>query len=179
MVRIFFAVEIADPVRHAIGETGRKLRKSPARMTFVDPRLMHITLKFLGDVSAQNLELILSAAENLQGSSYEITAAKVGFFGRPPRVVTAGISDGGKTALLAGQLDDLLEPLGFQRASKSFSPHITIARVKQYAPDLQEIIVGISATSFGTCTIDRVLLKKSTLTPDGPVYETLFTQYLD
>lgn len=178
MVRVFFAVEPSKEIRTAISEAGKILQSSSARLTVVDPDLMHVTLKFLGEVSETKLAKIISAAECLEGASYEMRARKVSSFGRPPRVVKAEVFDFEKTAMLAKTLDELLVPLGFLRDEKKFSPHITIARVKSYSPDLLELVSKVSECEFGSCQINSVQLKKSTLTPSGPKYETVFEKSL-
>lgn len=179
MVRLFFAVEPSIEVREAVCEAGRVLQESSARLSVVQSNLMHITLKFLGEVPLAHVPKIISVAENLEGFAYEMKISRVSSFGKPPRVVKAEIFDGGHSALLAKSLDELLLPLGFLKDEKKFSPHITIVRVKNFSPDLLEKISDVAGCEFGNCVIDSVQLKKSTLTPKGPVYETLFEKKME
>lgn len=173
MVRVFFAVEPAEEIREAVAAAGSLFRTSSARLGLVDISLMHITLKFLGEVPESRVPELSAVLQNLRCAPYELTVRHVDVFGRPPRVIKAGISDGGVSAVLARRIDALTAPLGFPRDSKPFSPHITIARVREYAPDLHPILAELRSREFGTCLIDTVLLKKSTLTSRGPIYETL------
>ena len=66
-----------------------------------------------------------------------------------------------------------LEPLGFPRERRPFRGHATVARVKVFHPSLLDRLAALPRDGFGTFTVDRFRLKKSTLTPQGPVYEDL------
>ena len=81
--------------------------------------------------------------------------------------------DGGATSALAADVESRMAKLGFSREEKPFSPHITIARVKEYSPALLPKIAGVKGLDFGECEISAVLLKKSVLTPSGPIYSTI------
>ncbi|HJK12249.1 MAG TPA: RNA 2',3'-cyclic phosphodiesterase, partial [Methanocorpusculum sp.] len=112
MVRTFIAVEPSDEIKTALADAGRSLLGTPARITAVQASLMHITLKFLGEVPESQLPKIRTALSGIHASPYQITVAGAGVFGRPPRVIKAEIEDCGATADLARQIDTLLQPLG-------------------------------------------------------------------
>ncbi len=172
MVRVFIAVEPAAAVRQSIADAGKSL-EGTARLNLVPPELMHITLKFLGDVSPGSIVKIESALDTIHASPIPLTVTRVSTFGRPPRVIKAEISDGGALARLAGQVDSLLIPLGFHPDEKPFSPHITIARIKESSPALSAALRPLQEHEFGSCIINSLVLKKSVLTPAGPIYTTL------
>lgn len=172
MVRAFIAVEPSAEIRNAIASAGSELRGA-GRLSFVSSDLMHITLKFLGEVPELQIPKITAALDGLSASPYSLQASGISTFGRPPRVIKAEVHDGGATALLSADVESRLSRLGFARETKPFSPHITIARVKEYSPALLPKITGIKERDFGTCEISAVLLKKSVLTPAGPIYSTL------
>ncbi|MCZ0860369.1 RNA 2',3'-cyclic phosphodiesterase [Methanocorpusculum sp. MG] len=174
MVRTFIAVEPSDEIKAALAAAGYSLQGTPARITAVQAPLMHITLRFLGEISESQISKITAALQGIRAPPYQITVSGVGVFGRPPRVIKADIADGGATADLARQIDALLLSLGISKDSKPFSPHLTIARVREFSPVLLPKITALkSQPPFGTCTIGEVVLKKSTLTPSGPIYETI------
>lgn len=173
MVRAFIAVELSKEIRDKIAEAGASL-KGGGRITPVSPENMHITLKFLGDVSDAEIEIVKEELQKLHGSPFSLTAAKVSAFGHPVRVVKAEVSDCGNCASLAAQIETSLAARGFAREDKKFSPHITIARVKEYSPVLLPKISAIADMQFGICTISEICLKQSILTPSGPIYKTLF-----
>jgi len=88
-------------------------------------------------------------------------------------VIWAGVLDGGRCGLLHAAIEDLLSPLGVLREDRPFVPHATVARVREYHPDLAGILRSLADHDFGVGTINRVVLKKSTLTPRGPVYRDI------
>ena len=173
MVRAFIAVEPSAEIRNAVSAAGQALRGA-GRLSFVSPNLMHITLKFLGEVSESQIPKITGALDALSASAYQLNVSGISTFGRPLRVIKAEVHDGGATVSLAADVELRLAKLGFPREDKPFSPHITIARVKEYSPALQPKIAAIKERDFGTCEISAVLLKKSVLTPSGPIYSTLY-----
>ncbi|MDK2383416.1 MAG: RNA 2',3'-cyclic phosphodiesterase, partial [Candidatus Korarchaeota archaeon] len=92
-----------------------------------------------------------------------------------PNVVWIGVDEGRDVFIgMAKELDRSLAKLGFRRETKGFEPHLTIARVKGYSGDLPEIIRRISDVDIGVIEVKEVRFKKSTLTPQGPIYETLY-----
>lgn len=173
MVRTFIAVEPAGEIRNNLATAGKSLLGTPARIAAVQAPLMHVTLKFLGEVSAAQIPKITAALSNIHAAPYQISVSRVGAFGRPPRVIKAEIEDGGATADIARQIDALLLPLGIAPDTKPFSPHLTIARVKEYSPALLPKITALEAQQFGSCGVGEVVFKKSTLTTAGPIYETI------
>jgi len=171
MVRVFIAVEPAKEIRENIEKAGLSLRGTNARLTLPTANQMHITLKFLGEVPENKIPRITAALEKVKAAPFELTAARVSTFGQ--RVIKAEVTDNGACASLAKQIDALLLPLGFPKDTKPFSPHITMARIKEYAPDILQKIAGLQETGFGSCTIHEFVLKQSTLTPQGSIYTTI------
>ena len=172
MVRVFIAVEPSAEIRNEISAAGQNLRGA-GRLSFVSPNLMHITLKFLGEVPESQIQKIAASLDDISAAPYTLHASGISTFGRPPRVIKAEVHDVGATASLAADVESRMAKLGFKREEKPFSPHITIARVKEYSPALQPKIAAIKERDFGTCDIATVLLKKSVLTPSGPIYTTI------
>lgn len=173
MVRTFIAVEPSDTIKTGLATAGHSLRGTPARISAVEAPLMHITLKFLGEIPESHIPNISAALHSIRAEPYQITISRISTFGRPPRIIKAEISDNGTTADLAQQINTLLLPLGIAKDPKPFSPHLTIARIREYSPALLPHITALKDQQFGSCTINEVVLKKSTLTPSGPIYETI------
>ncbi|HJJ39396.1 MAG TPA: RNA 2',3'-cyclic phosphodiesterase [Methanocorpusculum sp.] len=174
MVRVFIAVEPSAEIRRCIAEAGAALIGA-GRLSLVSADLMHITLKFLGEVPESSLAKIQTALSGI-GSvqpGYTLTASKVSTFGRPVRVIKAEVHDGGASANLAAEIDRRLSLLGFSRDDKPFSPHITIARVKEASPLLGQKTAELKDCEFGSCEIHELLIKKSVLTSKGPIYSTI------
>lgn len=170
-MRVFIAVEPAEEMRNRLEEAGMALRSSNARLTLPTAEQMHITLKFLGEVSESNIPKITAALQKVKGAPFQLTAARVSTFSR--RVIKAEVTDQGCCADLAEQIGTYLLPLGFPKETRPFSPHITLARIKEDTPDLAEKTATLRDREFGTCQIEEILLKQSTLTSKGSIYSTL------
>jgi 2'-5' RNA ligase len=174
MVRLFVAIDLPCDITERFRLPQYTLRKSRARLSLVDPSIIHLTLKFIGEVPEDQVGPIRAALSAVSVPAFDL---KVGCISannpRQPRVVWCGISDDGKTALLHDLIEHVLSPLGISPDNRPYRPHATIARVKRFDPSLISCIRDVPSEEYGTCTIRSWQLKKSTLTPQGPVYETI------
>ena len=170
-------------MRAALAGAQQKLARCPAKVKWVAPENIHLTLKFLGDVdepTAAGVGAAMAAASG--GGPFTFAVEGLGAFpprGRP-RVVWAGVTDGAAAASqLQAKLETGLRPLGFKK-ERSFVPHLTIGRVKspKGAPDLAVMIEQLAGTTFGSCTASEIVLFESTLTPQGAIYSAAARQLL-
>lgn len=174
MTRVFVAIDLPDAIRERIAETQKVLARSDARLTFVAPRNMHLTLKFIGEVDDATLGAIRSALPQVSADPFEIAIRGVGANNpRRPRVVWSNVEDAGKTGGLHDAIEGVLAPLGIEKEERAYTPHITIARVRTFDPSLLGAIERVAETDFGSFQADRYALKQSTLTKQGPLYEDL------
>lgn len=174
MVRIFVAIDLPDYMRGAFSEVQEPLRCISGRLAIVEPPLLHITLRFLGEVSHDRVEIIRAALHSVRFPPYDIEITGISADNlRHPRIIWADLDDDGNTAALAERIDSVLEPIGLSREKRPFRAHITIARVKEYHPDISEVIAPLSSWKGGQMPVSKFVLKKSTLTPRGPIYETI------
>ena len=128
MVRAFVAIDLSPEIREGIAQVQEVLARCDARMTLVAPKNMHITLKFIGEVSQETLDQIQAALGRLAFEPFEINLHGVAANNpRRPRVIWASGSDGGKSAALHRNIEDLIAPFGIEREKRSFTPHATIA----------------------------------------------------
>jgi RNA 2',3'-cyclic 3'-phosphodiesterase len=174
MVRAFVALELPDEIRERLKGVQDKLRSCSARLTLVEPALIHITLKFLGEVAEKDLPRLGDTLRSVSFTQFPVTVGTVTVNNpKRPHTVWCTISDGGKGKDLFRQVEEVLAPLGFEPETRGFAPHATLARVKVPDPSLFTVIRSMDKTSYGDCIISGMKLKKSTLTPRGPVYEDL------
>jgi 2'-5' RNA ligase len=174
MVRTFVALELSGEIREQLSEAQAVLRGCSARLTFVDPALIHITAKFLGEVDEQRLVLVQDALKKIAFTPFPVTAGAVTVNNpKHPHTVWCAIDDGGKGEQLLNLIEAALTPLGFPREERKFTSHATVARVKSPDPSLFTALDQIRGRTYGSCTVSGMKLKKSTLTPHGPVYEDL------
>lgn len=174
MVRLFVAIDFPPEIRERLRKPQAIVKQSRARLSLVDPEIIHMTLKFIGEVSPERVELIASALRAIRTGPFELRISGIGSNNpRQPRVIWCTIEDGGRSAALHDQIEAALEPLGIPREDRPFRAHATIARVRQYDPSLTARLREIPPDDYGSWTVRAWQLKKSTLTPQGPVYETL------
>ena len=176
-MRAFIAV---DAPSEAMSDLQREIASSagwnPKDVKPVEPENFHFTLIFLGEIS--DPDAVKAALSDLRFEPFTITYTGVGAFPKPSnaRVVWVGVDQQGgqKLSSLAGDVVSKMVGLGFSQ-DKPFSPHLTIFRARggrQAALDVSKY----SGRTFGSSTIDRVHLKKSELTPAGPVYSNIYTK---
>ena len=174
MVRTFVALELSETVCGRLKDAQDVLRTSSSRLTFVDPSLIHITVKFLGEVDEKMLVRIKDALKLIPYQPFPVSAATVTVNNpKRPHTVWCVIDDNGNGERLLSLVEDALSPLGFPRESRKFTPHATVARVKDSDPSLFAVLGQLKGRTYGECTVSGLKLKKSTLTSRGPVYEDL------
>lgn len=186
LLRAFIAVEIPSSLQHVIQESTASLHKSlgDELIRWVPMQNVHLTLKFLGDVSPSNLNLIkqMLTAEAGQHPCFEMQIKSIGSFpnSRRPRVIWVGLHAPAALESLQRGIESASARLGYATDEKSFSPHLTIGRVKQNlsAPEIQRIRAELEKTKIGllgVVHVDGAHLFKSDLQPSGSVYTKLFS----
>ena len=175
-VRAFIAVEVPIAQLKGIEEVLQSLTAIPG-LKCVERKNIHITIRFLGDVSEPLLSAIESSmSDSLQGvTDFPIQVSGLGAFpsDRDIRVVWAKAVSL-QLEEMATKLNVSIDKLGI-KADKPFTPHITLARLKmrQFERACKEAISKYKTSEFGSYNASSVKLKKSTLTPVGPIYEDL------
>lgn len=178
-LRSFIATDVTDPdLISKILSVQEELLSSNAKLKTVERENLHFTLKFLGEVEENRLEMVKRVMDDtLKGfRPFRMELTSVGAFPTVsrPNVVWIGAGEGRDSFVrIAGELDRALSKLGFPREKREIEPHLTIARVKGSIGNLPEVIRRLSEVRIGYITVREVKLKKSTLTPEGPVYGDL------
>jgi RNA 2',3'-cyclic 3'-phosphodiesterase len=188
MIRTFIAVELNPTLKEAIAAVQESLKRelpglaTGVRLQWARANAIHLTLKFLGDIDEGRVGDILRALEEV-GRSHEPFSLDVKGFGvfpnlRAPRVLWMGLS--GQTdrlIRLAGSIDTALMPLGFPVEPKSYTPHLTLARVKGQSRTIGKALADCGmmrdVTNRGTLSVRVVALMKSELRPSGSLYSRL------
>ena len=176
MIRTFIAVDLPDSFIDTIAEIQQELK---GNIKLVDPKQVHITMKFLGDVPEKKIPKIEDALLSINSEPFTARVQGVGAFPKPDyaRVIYIGADPAETFTRLYAEVESALAPLGFKREKRPFTPHATLARVK-HNPEgarmrLRDTIEHLSDIEVGTMDVDTIKLKKSTLTPKGAIYETL------
>jgi RNA 2',3'-cyclic 3'-phosphodiesterase len=176
MARVFIAVDLPAEIRSALKELQQQLRPFTNAARWVAPESIHITLKFIGEVSEARIAEIHTALLGLEGEPFPITVRSVGFFPNPrsPRVFWAGL-DAAALPRLAENVETRMARIGFEREKRAFQPHVTLARARETRIDSSLVAAAAkySEQIFGTFIVDRVFLVQSTLKPSGAIYNKL------
>lgn len=179
-IRSFVAVDIDNPsILSAVTAVQQDLRATGADLKMVDPQNMHLTIWFLGEIPRQTLERVKDALSGVRFNTFSLRVAGVGYFpgGRSVQVIWAGVEDpDDQLSHIYGQLRGRLAPLGFKPDRRGFSPHFTVARVRggRGREALLARIGDIRAAALGVQRVDSVKLKRSVLTPKGPIYSDIY-----
>ena len=181
-LRVFIAIELSEEITAYLARLQSELRKEPF-VKWVDPRGIHLTLKFLGNVASERVPEIARAVElACEGvAPFELSIGGPGAFPNlnAPRVVWVGA--GGeveKCAILKRRIDEEFVPLGFAAEGRAFVPHLTLGRVRESASAgerrrLGEAIKALEAGSRPSLLVSSVSLMRSRLTPAGALYSRL------
>lgn len=182
--RSFIAIELSDEVKSGLRQLQAEL-KSPGHIfvKWVATEGIHLTLKFLGNISPQKVSEITRVIEQATAgvSPFRLKVSEVGGFPnlRQPRVLW--VSVGGeveKLLVLQQRIDNGLVPLGFAKEARPFTPHLTLARVREGALSQDRQVFGEMVTKKSPkidyeMAVEGVNLMRSQLLPTGAVYSRL------
>lgn len=180
MIRAFIAIALPDDLKARLGEVSRRLKSLGLVGSFPKPESIHLTLKFLGDVSEADINRIDDAMREAASGAqpFQATVGGLGTFPNPsnPRVVWVGVEEGEWLAPLQAAVEKALEGLGFPPEERPFSPHLTLARLKS-----RENVRALAAfmnedaarRPLGPLSVDSIHLLRSELRPDGARYTRL------
>jgi 2'-5' RNA ligase len=182
-MRLFVALEIPAAVRDNLAAQMKELRDlsvqvADKRPRWVRPENLHVTLKFIGELSPTKLEGIRSALAAIHPvAPVDLQFRGLGFFPDDlyPHVLWAGIEASANLPSLAADIDSTLETQGIAREKRAFAPHLTLARFEP--PGLHEklraVIQQNSKCEFGSLQAREFQLIESKLKPAGAEYTSL------
>jgi 2'-5' RNA ligase len=180
-IRAFIAVELPGEVKEALARLQARLKSGGSiPVKWVDPGSMHLTLKFLGNIDPGMTGPITKAiGEAATGvASFRVKVGGLGVFpdARRVRVVWVGLTgEVDKLSRLQQSVEAALKPLGFTPENRPFTPHLTLARVREGAAPAERQALGqlVAATGFDEgfeMVVKSVDLMRSQLTRQGPIY---------
>jgi len=183
-VRCFIAIGLPDEVKAGLRDIQAQLKSGgQASVKWVDPYSIHLTLKFLGGVDAAKIEPITAAMEEAakEIAPFSLRVEDLGAFPNLRRVQVVWVGVGGevdKLAHLQQRLESNLAGLGFAPENRRFTPHLTLARVRDRASlgereGLGELIAGTKFEATRSFPVEAVSLMKSQLTREGAIYSRI------
>ena len=181
-MRAFLAIELPVSVRAELARLQQYLQQSRADVKWVEAHNLHLTLRFLGDLSDQQRAAVELACRRVAASSTPVTlsCSDVGAFPSlsAPRVIWVGlIDDMDVLTAMAEQVEAELIQAGFSEADKPFSAHVTIGRVRspRGQSELVRAMRSVSWIPVDPFTVDHLTLFRSDLSSTGPTYSVVAT----
>jgi 2'-5' RNA ligase len=187
-MRVFVGLDIGEDIRAAIARYMDGLRNFAPDVKWVRPESFHITLKFIGEQKAEQVEQIKRELATIRTSSFEIAFRETGFFPNPksPRVFWVGIHAPEDLTKLATAVDESVSRTGVPRESNPYKPHLTLSRAGSGRPQpqagdrpsnklarLADKLKSLPQPDFGTMTAREFYLYESKLSPSGARYSKL------
>ena len=177
-IRAFLAIDLDDDLKPKIHKIIKEFKQIDANIKYVDLQNLHFTLKFFGDIDTEGIDLISSKIENVikDFDSFNIKIKGCGAFPNTNRikVIWVGLDEDEILKNLHDRLDKEFNSIGFD-LDKKYSSHLTIGRMKSAKgkADVKKTMETNKTVDIGTMEVNTIILKKSTLTPSGPIYEDL------
>jgi len=174
-MRAFLAVDLDENLQNKVVEVQKQLNDTNAQIKFVEGENLHFTCKFFGDISdnkaAQITGMVTEKIENYK--PFEISIKGVGVFPHLGyiRVIWLGLENAEPFSHMLKGFDNEFMKIGFKK-ERSYIPHLTIGRVKgaQNKEALISLLKDMEDTEIGKMKVEKIVLKKSELTPSGPIY---------
>ncbi|MDD4860406.1 MAG: RNA 2',3'-cyclic phosphodiesterase [Dehalococcoidales bacterium] len=182
-IRSFIAIELPEEIKRLLTSLQARLKKADYPVKWVEPNSIHLTLKFLGDVAADKIDLVTTATEIAAGGikPFRLTVSETGVFPNPKRtqIIWVGLSgDLQPLTQLQLNIEAEVSPLGFPTEARGFTPHLTLGRVRDYAsPEdrqaLGELVAKTTLEDKVAFEVKSVNLMRSQLNRAGAVYSCL------
>lgn len=174
-MRAFIAVELPEPVRQALRREQARFREVCPDAKWTRPEGIHLTLKFLGDISTQQETQVRDALSGMEPfEKFTVRVQGFGFFpgAKRPRIFWVGLEAPPELARLAGKVETALTALGFPPEKRAFKPHLTLARFKvpRPQPRLEALLAVQNSPLLESFEVSEFFLWESRLLPGGAEY---------
>ncbi len=172
MPRLFIAVDLPDDRCRNL----QRLRNDDLPARWTPPDQYHVTLRFLGDVGDEAASALQNRLEEIDLPSFLLGGERLGVFPsrRKPRVLVAHMSEDPGLMALQSQISNLTHDLGFEEDHKPFNPHITVARLKNAAPqEVRRYLREHELFTIEPFAVEAFRLYESRLGPDGAEHAIL------
>jgi 2'-5' RNA ligase len=184
-MRTFIAIDLTPEIKTELSNLVRKLKPAGTNVKWVAADNYHLTLKFIGETSEEEIEAIKSVLNELVKRHRQFSIAFKGTGSFPQgqsrlRVIWVGVSAGDELLAIQTDLDQSLKKKNFSADDRPFSPHLTIGRVRypQKQEKLKAELDELSQKDFGLMTVKEITFFQSVLRPEGPEYRVISRHYL-
>ncbi|MBM4402689.1 MAG: RNA 2',3'-cyclic phosphodiesterase [Candidatus Cloacimonetes bacterium] len=181
-MRTFIAIPLSKEVKKQLADTQSRLKTLDARITWVNPKILHITLEFLGDVDATKIAEISTTIKTAcqEVPPFELKLGKPTLIPNAsrPRVIAASVTGNLNSFYdLQTLVQRTIQPLRLDSGQQK-APHITLGRIKgkfslQAKQRFSQITQTTNFTSLKRVKVDKIVFMQSTLTSAGPIYNPI------
>jgi len=183
-MRTFIAIEVSKEIQETLGQIETGLKYAGADVKWVNPAIIHLTLKFLGEITNEKIDDVKIALDAIasRAAPFDLSIKDIGAFPQVehPKVLWVGLDKGSReTVSLASGVDEALSQIGFTKEERPFSPHLTIGRVRsphnriKLAEKVASTAANIRFSEIPAHRVSSVVLFHSTLTSHGSIYAKL------
>jgi 2'-5' RNA ligase len=174
-MRAFIAIDLPENIRAILRRKQASFRSASSDARWAQPEGIHLTLKFLGEVSDGKVSEVCESLKKLgRFEAFTMGLKGFGFFpdARRPRVFWVGVEALASLSRLAEQVEEAMGCIGFAREERAFRPHLTMARfrVPRPQPALQTLLVQQGDQEIGNFEVSEFFLFESKLSPHGAEY---------
>jgi len=179
LTRAFLAIPLPAPLQRDIARLQSELAAVLHGMRWTRPETVHLTLRFFGDTTVDDLEKVRASmlSVTLRARSFEVDLRGLGAFPdcRRPRVVWIGLHPAAPLQLLYQVCQEELGRHGIAAESRAFAAHLTIGRCRERDPELSALLARHAHRLIGRLPVTQLVLYESRLRPDGARHIPLFT----
>jgi 2'-5' RNA ligase len=183
MIRAFLAVPLPPSLQRDIARLLKELAGALPGVRWTRAETIHLTLRFFGDISVDNLEKVRASMLSVKLSElpFQVDLLGLGAFpdGRRPRVVWIGLTPAEPLHRLYRDCQEALSRVGIAAEPRPFQAHLTIGRFRERGPDLTALLASQAQRQFGRLPVTRLVLYESRLRPGGAQHLPLFTVPLE
>ena len=169
MIRLFVALTLPESLRLRLSALGGGVPGA----RWVKPENLHLTLRFIGEVDTGMADDVDAALNEVDAPAFDVSFVGAGYFGKPDaaRILWAGIEANDILHHLQAKVESALVRTGLQPEKRRFSPHVTLARLKQApANRVEQFVADHAGFRAGPVPIDRFTLYSSFLSSSGAIY---------
>ncbi len=189
VIRAFVAIDLPPEVLQCLDDVSQQLRHElgEASVRWVPVENIHLTLKFLGDVSESNIDMLTDFLQSIVSNvkQFEISVGGLGAYPKPhrPRVIWVGVEAPPELMIAQRSVESEISRLGYARERRPFNPHLTIGRVSRHSTnqDIRNIADVIKTQTVGYLGSARVMafhIYRSDLKSSGAIYTKMFSATL-
>lgn len=181
--RVFLAISLPHELKTSIRDLQRNLQAKIPAVRWTNPENLHLTLHFFGEVAQETLEKIKVSVLSVKRCHrpFLVEVKGLGAFPNPrrPRIIWLGLEPKDPLRKLHKDYQNILQRAGVATETQTYSPHLTIGRLRQQKPDLTDLLESAGRTHVGQLPIDKLVLFESRFFSGGTEHIPLLTVKLD